>query len=116
MIINIDKLEIAALTFHMNIMRPSFRNIIKKNYPAKLKDYISSYDYVKCEATIALETQVDAYTLNLNIVDLDVLRAFLDAYINKSQTINDEAKSIEFQQHLDALHSVKIKADAVAAA
>lgn len=115
MIINIEKQEIAALTFHMNVMRPSFRNICKKKYPAKLKEYISSYDYVKTESTFALEQGVEVYTLNLNIVDLEVLRAFLKAYIDKSQTVNDEAKSDEFQEHLNALQRVKEKADEMAA-
>ena len=115
MILNIEQKEITALTFHMNIMRPSFRNICKKNYPAKLKEYISSYDYVKTEAAFALELGVELYTLNLNIVDLEVLRAFLKAYIDKSQAVNDEAKSDEFQEHLDALQRVKDKADEMAA-
>ena len=109
MIVVINKMEAAALTMHMNVMRPSFRNITKKNYPDKLKEYISSYDYIKNESSMALEYEVDTYNLNLNIVDLNVLQAFLKAYIDKSQKVNDEAKSEEFQQHLDALNNVQIK-------
>lgn len=116
MIVVINKMEAAALTMHMNIMRPSFRNITKKNYPDKLKEYINSYDYIKNESSMALEYGVDTYNLNLNIVDLNVLQAFLKAYIEKSQKVNKDAKSEEFQLHLDALQRVKDKADEMAAA
>lgn len=116
MIVQINKKEIAALTFHMNIMRPSFRNICKKNYKDKLKEYMNSYDYVKFEATNALELEVEEYVLNLNIVDLNVLRAFLDAYIAKSKAVNEQVKSDDYDEHLELLENVKNKADAVAAA
>lgn len=115
MIVNIEKQEIAALTFHMNVMRASFRNIVKKNYPGNLKDYMASYDYVKKEAATALTQDAETHTLHLNIVDLAVLKAFLDAYIKKAQRVNDDAKSDDFQRHLDALKRVKDKADEIAA-
>lgn len=111
MIVVIDKKEAAALTVHMSVMRPSFRNIVKKNYRGKLREYINSYDYVRNEASMAVEYEVDTYTLNLNIVDLEVLQAFLRAYIDKSKKINEEAKSDDFQDQLNVLQEILKKCE-----
>lgn len=111
MIVVIDKREAAALTFHMNIMRPSFRNILKKKYRNELKEYIASYDYIKSEATNATELEKVSHELHMNIKDLEILQAFLQAYLYKAQQVNDEAKSDDFQEHLNALTSVKLKSD-----
>lgn len=111
MIVVIDKKEAAAMTFHMNIMRSSFRNILKKKYRNEMKEYMASYDYIKTEATSATELEKDSHELHMNIKDLEILQAFLQAYLTKAQKVNDEAKLNDFQEQLNALSSVKSKAD-----
>lgn len=110
MIIFISEVEAAALTFHMNIMRPSFRNIVKKKgYDRKV--FMQSYDYLIAEATKALEGEYTAYALNMNIKDLEILHEFLRAYIAKAHQEADKAKSDELKGHLDVLSGVRVKAN-----
>ena len=91
MILSLNNQESAALTLHMSIMRKSFRNLLKKAYKEKKTEYLKAFDYVHEESKKGLNSTgnlgFDFYTMNLNIIDLEVLTEFLRAYTNK---VNDE--------------------------
>lgn len=111
MIIFINEKEAAALTFHMSVMRKSFRNLLKKQYKAKQVELLHSYDYLLAESKKALEGEYTAYALNMNIKDLEVLHEFLRAYIAKAHQENEKAKSEELKEHLYVLSGVREKAN-----
>lgn len=111
MIIFIEEKEAAALTLHMSVMRKSFRNIIKKQHTSERASFMTSYDYLLDESKKALEGQYTAYELHMNIKDLEILHAFLKAYIAKAEKENEVAQSDDLKEHLDALSTVREKAN-----
>lgn len=111
MIIFINEKEAAALTLHMSVMRKSFRNLLKRQFKAEQKEFQYSYDYIHDEARKALEGEYNAYALNMNIKDLEILKAFLDAYIVKTVRENEMAQIEELKEHLDVLSGVRNKAN-----
>lgn len=109
MIVFLSNQEAASLTLHMAVMRKSFRNLLKKQFKAEQKEFQDSYDYIHNEAQKALEGEYDVYALNMNIKDLRILEAFLEAYIAKTVQENEIAKSDELKEHLDILSGVRKK-------
>lgn len=111
MIIFIEEKEAAALTLHMSVMRKSFRNLIKKQHASERESFMTSYDYLLDESKKALEGQYMAYELNMNIKDLEILHAFLKAYIAKAEKENEQAQISDFKEHLEVLSNVRDKAN-----
>lgn len=82
------------------------KKLLKKEYKYKRNEYVVAYDYVKVQAAEAVINQVEMYTLHCNIVDLEVLQAFLDAYIKKAQAEFDKAKLKDKDGHLQLLREI----------
>lgn len=85
----------------MAIMRKPMKNLIKKAYKDKKKEFLSSYDYIHEEVKYALELQVSSYDLHLNINDLEILNEFLRAYTRKIMT--------QFEKHLNDIDKEHLK-------
>lgn len=116
MILQVEKIEAAALLLHMTTMRQSFRNIIKARYRDKKKTYLSSYDYIVGEASKQLESEIDLYTMHLNIQDAEVLRAFLNSYIDKLKKeilaplkLKDQKTKEELEEQLSILNVIETR-------
>lgn len=90
MILLTNKEEAAALTLHMSVMRADFRNLLKRQYKAKKGEYLKAYDYVKSECEKQLDNDLEYKEQHLNVIDLEVLTAFLNAYVPKlKETLED---------------------------
>lgn len=83
MILLLSNAEAGALTLHMSIMRPHFKNLLKSKYRAQKDEYFKSYDYIKSEAQKQLELELPFYEMHLNIIDVRLLNEFLRAYSTK---------------------------------
>lgn len=106
MIVTVNKQQAAALCLHMNTMRNSMKKVLKKKYKEDRAEYLKAYDYVKFEAANAVETQTEQYVIHCNIVDVNVLEAFLAAYIDKTKAVFEQAKLKDADEHLEALQAV----------
>lgn len=94
MILLTNKVEAATLVMHLSIMRSSYRNLLKKQYKDKKDDYLKAYDYVKKECEAQLEQDLEYKEQHLNIIDLNVLSAFLSAYIDKLSKVLKDAEKV----------------------
>ena len=107
MILKLQNVDAAAIALHMSLMRGSFRNLLKKQYKEKKDDYLTAYDYVINEAKYQLEEELEEYNVHLNILDLKVLQAFLQAYIQKSEKELQQAITDEYREHLNVLKDIQ---------
>lgn len=101
MILITKKVEAAALALHLSVMRADYRNLLKRQYKSKKDDYLKSYDYVRKECEMQLEQDLEYKEQHLNIIDLNVLHAFLHAYIDRLQKALKDAEKvagIEFKE------------------
>lgn len=85
MILTLNEKDAAALTLHLSIMKKSFRNIVKRRCKSDKAFLIDSYSFILEEVKNALEElqTSNKYDIHLNIKDLEVLKAFLDAYLDR---------------------------------
>ena len=94
MILLTSKEETAILVLHLSVMRSEYRNLLKKKYKNKKDDYLKAYDYVRKECERQLEQDLEYKEQHLNIVDLNVLHAFLVAYIDKLSKVLEDAEKV----------------------
>lgn len=121
MILLVDNVECATLTLHMSIMRKSYRNLIKVRYKARKGDFLNAYDYVLKECKEVFEREVERYELHLNILDAEILKAFLSSYLAKvdaefsKANIKDKINVLD-QEQLKILSVLQVKLETMLAA
>ena len=108
MILITNREESATLVLHMSIMRADFRSLLKRQYKGKKGEYLKAYDYVKKECEDHLKDELEHFKeLHLNIVDLEVLTAFISAYLDKLKSVLAEAKADDTDAQVFILTNVQ---------
>lgn len=94
-ILVINKKESATLVLHMLIMRKNYRKLVKKRYKARREDLNSSYDYILESAKDTSESENEENEVYLDEIDLEVLFAFLESYLNELYELDLKGEMLE---------------------
>lgn len=117
MILNLNRIEMGSLLIHIQSMRSSIKNVLKKNYSKEdRKDILNDYDQVKEILKHDFELIQDEES-NVNIAvsfnkkQIAVLYSFINIYIEKLSDLFKKTGSCsgENKEQMEILSEIKDK-------
>ncbi|GIN62765.1 hypothetical protein J27TS8_27580 [Robertmurraya siralis] len=82
LVLKLDRLELAILALHMNIMRKSVKKGFKANYGLlEGRKKIKLYDDIKEKISEGYDEEMDIVILPFSVDEIDMLSSFMNFYV-----------------------------------